>query len=124
MMQSFAFNCQSISKELYLAAQASSKVSLTSQSQHGVIMCPVSRSLRSVPLKTRPLLTDSEHYHGGGWTGGIRAGNQTAKQNKYYAFYSHMKWIYNYYFALSKRTSRARSKKHDRGLKASMLRVS
>ncbi len=63
-------------------------------------------------------------YHGGSRTSGIRAGNQTAKQKKRYMLYSHLKWIYNYYFALSKRTSRSRSKKHDRGLKASMLRVS
>ncbi|XP_016104834.1 motile sperm domain-containing protein 2-like [Sinocyclocheilus grahami] len=43
------------------------------KSQHGVTVCPVSQSLRSIPLKTRPLLTDSSSHHGGG---GIRAGHR------------------------------------------------
>lgn len=120
----FAVCDQSLSEELYLADRARSKVCLTCPSQHGVIARPVSRSLRSITLKIRPLLTDSTDYHGGGRTGGIRAGNQTAKQKKRFVLYSLLKRIYNDYFTLFKRTSRARLKKRDRGLKASMLKVS
>jgi len=74
-MQSFAFNCQSTPEKLYVAAKACSKVSLTYPSQNGVLPRPVSLSLGSIPLNTRPLLTDSADHHGGGRTDGIRAGN-------------------------------------------------